>query len=454
MKNGPNRKMITKQNSTASDSAALARHLEAKLVRSQSAILASADDASLVEALIRDVVRERATDVHIDPYGDGFRVRLRVDGELYDAANVSGDDGVRLINQVKTLANIDPVVAFVPKRSRKTYALDERALDLRVTTTPCLGGEKIAIRVLDAANIVSRTDQLGLSAQHRTQLQSWLSGIEGMCVVTGPTGSGKTTMLYSMLHELRRLNRSIITIEDPVEYEVRGITQIQVDPKHDLSFNSGLAAMLRLDPDYLMVGEIRSSETARVALAAATTGHVVMTTLHSSDAVGTIVALRNWGLSGHDIADAIRVIVAQRLVRKLCVQCREKSPPNDDQRAWLQEHELEVPAEVWQPRGCPECHHRGYRGRTGVFEMWRLGDDDLEFIRRHENAASHYRNLSRQQHTFMLDDGYRKAIDGVTTVEELRRGRISASHLQAQNMPAGDQKQKRDLDNNKGEGHE
>jgi general secretion pathway protein E len=429
--------MTTIQHPTRSEQSSLARNLMAKLVRSQSADLDTTDDRSLVAALMQDVTRERATDVHIAPYGDGLRVRLRSDGELYDAANLSADDGTRLINQLKTMASLDPVAAFVPKRSRRTFKLDDHELDLRITTAPCLGGEKVAIRVLDPANIVSRTDQLGMSPAHRELLQSWLDSIEGMCVVTGPTGSGKTTMLYALLQELKLQNRNIITIEDPVEYDVHGVTQIQVNERHGLTFDTGLAAMLRLDPDYLLVGEVRSPDTARVALTAATSGHVIMTTLHSPDAVGAVIALRNWGLTGHEIADALRIVVAQRLVRTLCPHCREQTPPDDAQRQWYNDHALTPPAKTWRPRGCPECGQRGYAGRTGVFEMWRLSRDDLEFIRRHGDAGNLYRNLSEQDHVFMLDDGLAKVREGVTTIEEIQRSRVSLAHLQTSHAPAG-----------------
>jgi len=374
----------------------------------------------LVDALLRDVVRERSTDIHLDPHADSIRLRLRIDGIVHDAAVISHEQGLRLINQFKVLGNIDPVVLFTPEESRQTYVLDNHELDLRIASAACLNGEKMTIRVLDLHRVEQNIQNLGLAEDMLESIQYWMDNVEGMFLVTGPTGCGKTTTLYALLHTMKLLNRNIVTIEDPAEYDIDGVTQLQVDREHEFGFAEGIKAMLRLDPDYLLVGEIRDSESARSALDVAASGRVLLTTLHSRDAVGAVTSLRNWGLEDYEIATTLSFVVAQRLVRRLCPNCRYQAPPTEKQRNWLQAMELGVPDQVWHPGGCEQCKHIGYKGRTGVFEVWPLYDEDWDQLLSHKNEKEIRSRLAERGHRFLVADGAAKAAEGTTSIEELR----------------------------------
>jgi type II secretory ATPase GspE/PulE/Tfp pilus assembly ATPase PilB-like protein len=242
-----------------------------------------------------------------------------------------------------------------------------------------------------------------------------------MFLAAGPTGCGKTTTLYSLLHELKLSNRIIVTLEDPVEYLIDGITQIQIDMLHDLNFAEGAKSMLRLDPDFLMLGEIRDGTSAETAVNAAISGRVLLSTVHSRDAVGAITALRNWNLPDHEIAESLSVVVAQRLVRKLCPACRRKTKPNETEKRWLKSLYLKVPSTVWKAQGCKKCRDLGYDGRTGVFELWRLSSADYHAILEHVDEISLRESLAARGHRSVLEDAMDKVTEGVTSLEEVRR---------------------------------
>ena len=247
----------------------------------------------LGDVLLRDALRERATDVHLDPQADGVRVRFRIDGRLHDAASLSRDHGIHLIRHFKAISNLDPVNTLRLADARITYGLDGEDVDLRLACAPTVAGEKLSIRVLDRSRVEQRLDELGLSPQDDERIRQWLAGASGMFLVVGPTGSGKTTTAYALLHELKGHERSVVTIEDPVEYQVPGINQIPVDHHREMGFAEVLKGVLRLDPDYVRVGEIRDRAPARAAADASASGRVLMTTLHSPDAVGAVTSLRN-----------------------------------------------------------------------------------------------------------------------------------------------------------------
>jgi general secretion pathway protein E len=375
-----------------------------------------------VDALLRDALRESASDIHLDPHSDGLRVRLRIDGVMYDAALLAKQQGDRLINQFKTLADIDPVATFAPEEARIPYRVDDRRVDLRVTLAPCVEGSKFSIRVLERSSVEQHLDELGMREDDRESVERWLSGLSGMFVVTGPTGTGKTTTLYALLHELKLLDRSLITIEDPVEYQIDGINQIQIDESQGLTFARGIKTMLHLDPDYLLVGEMRDAVSARAAANAAATGRALMTTLHSADAVGTVTSLRNYGIEDHEIATNLAIVVAQRLVRTLCPECRTREKPTDDETRWLRANALDVPKETWHANGCSACRNTGFRGRTGLFEVWRLDEEDRDLILDGADALTIRDRLAGQGHSFLIADGLAKVEQGITTLSELRSG--------------------------------
>jgi len=374
----------------------------------------------LAECLLRDAWRERATDIHLDPQSGGMRVRFRIDSHILDAALLTPSQAARLVNQIKTLAGLDPIATFRPQEARWTYQMDEREVDVRVTTAPCISGHKMAIRVLDPQRVTEAIDELGLTRYHQQRISDWLDSINGMFLCAGPTGSGKTTTLYALLHQLKQRDRAIVTIEDPVEYQIDGISQMQVDPQRGFNFAEGLKAMLRLDPDYLMLGEIRDQASSRVAADASISGRVLLSTLHSRDAVSVVSAMRNWGLTGHEIAVSLSVVVAQRLVRRLCSNCCQRMEPSSATKRWLESLSLPIPAECWAPVGCEKCRQIGYYGAVGVFEVWRVDEDEYEWILHgvDEHALRH--RLMEKGHQPLLLDALQKAHEGITSIEELR----------------------------------
>lgn len=393
-----------------------ARLLEAALDRPAAG--EGVEGPSLSMPLLRDAIRQRASDIHVEPHGDGFRVRMRIDGIVLDGAVLTRDQGNLLINQLKVMAEMDPIPTVNPREGRRTTWVDDRELDLRITAAKCVSGERLAIRILDPGGVVQRIHEVGLSPAMLDELERWLGNVEGMFLVTGPTGSGKTTTLYAILHELKLLERTIMTIEEPVEYEIQGISQMQVE--RGLSFAAALKGVLRMDPDYLLMGEIRDGESARSAVDAAASGRVLMSTLHSRDAVGSVTSLRNWGMEDQEICATLSVVVAQRLVRRLCEKCRTLASPNETEVRWLRSMNLEIPEQVWHGTGCDACSQLGYAGRTGLFEIWRVDEDDYELILTHADERSIRQWLAAKRHKFLATDALAKAKAGVTSIEALR----------------------------------
>jgi general secretion pathway protein E len=382
---------------------------------------ASAEEPIEAQALLRDALDCRASDVHLDPGPDAITVRFRIDGVLIDVGRFAPEPGKRLINQLKTMAELDPVATFTPEQARFTIELDEAEYDLRLGLAPCMNGQKLTLRALEPNRVRQQIHQLGLRDADRESARQWLEREDGMLLVTGPTGSGKTTTLYAMLHEMKGLERNVMTIEEPVEYLIEGINQMQIDMEHGLNFAEGIHSMLRLDPDYMVVGEMRDEASARSAADAAVTGVPLLSTLHSRDAVGTITVLRNFGFKDHEIAAVLSVVVAQRLVRRLCEHCREQAEPSDEQKRWLESVGAEVPETVGRASGCEHCRNLGYLGRVGVFELWPLDHDDRAAILAHAPESELSRTIEqRDHHRHLLADGLEKASDGVTSLEELR----------------------------------
>jgi len=330
------------------------------------------DAEALASPLLADCVRERASDLHLDPEHDGLRVRLRVDGALVDAALLTHEEGQRLTNYLKTEAGVDPVRQFTPREARWSTDIGGEPLDIRMTAIPALHGVKLTLRLLYPQRIGHRLGDLGMARDEAAHIEAWLRSLSGMFAVAGPTATGKTTTLYALLHELRTHHRGIVTIEDPIEYGIDGICQVQVDERHDLTFQTGLKTMLRLDPDYMMLGEMRDDDSAQVALTAAIGGRIMLSTLHSRDAVSVVTSLRNWAIPNAEIAAGLAVVVSQRLIRKLCPHCRRETAVDPVDRRWLQRLKVPVPERAWEAPGCRQCHGLGFRGRTGIFEVWRL----------------------------------------------------------------------------------
>lgn len=375
----------------------------------------------LTDCLIDDAMRERATDIHLEPERDQICVRLRVDGLLHDAALLPRSVGGRLIGHIKALGQIDPIPLSRPADGRISYLHNGTDLNLRVACVPCIGGEKVSIRLLEAHRLEFSLTDLGLKKEHYATIERWLNNVSGMFLVVGATGSGKTTTLYALLHELKIFNQSVVTIEDPVEYRVDGITQMQVNDRRGLTFEQGVKAMLRLDPDFLLVGEVRDVSSAHAALEVAASGKTILSTLHSRDAAGAVTTLRNLQLKDYEIATALEVVVAQRLVRKLCSACRRKRAPTDSEKAWLRSAALPVPDTVWSAQECEKCQYTGYKGRTGLFEVWHLEDRFKQLVLEHASEAQLRTELRKGGVNPIMHDGVEKVIQGLTSLSELQR---------------------------------
>lgn len=371
-------------------------------------------------SLLRDAVRERASDIHLDTQVDGVLVRLRIDGAVLDGALLEHSIGKRLCNQFKVMCSLDPIAKYLPEEGRSTYEVDGCPLDLRMAHAPCLNGDKINVRILDPRLVPRALTQLGLHSTALEHMQDWLDDIHGILLVAGPTGSGKTTTLYALLNRLKLHSKNIVSIEDPVEFQVYGINHMQVDLKHGLGFPEGIKTILRMDPDYVMLGEIRDADSAKAAVLAAASGRPLLSTIHSRDATGVIDVLRNFNLNDHEISSHLVMVVAQRLVRLLCRECRKQGRPTRQEKRWLELLGKKVPAHVWHAKGCDACRGLGYKGRTGVFEVWRVSADDYSLILQGIDRKRLYEHLREQGHIFMLDDGLNKAADGITSLDELR----------------------------------
>jgi len=381
----------------------------------------SVEGIEFTEMLLQDAVRERVSDVHLEPHSSGISVRFRVDGVLLDTMSLPMDTGDHLMRHLKAICGLDPLPASRPASASRPVTIGDQVVDVRASVAPCIFGEKLVLRMMDVPQRRQRLERLGLGRDAEQKIREWLEHVTGTVVVCGPTGAGKTTTLYSLLNELKRRDRSVVTIEDPVEYRIEGITQVPVRRSHGIDFAEGLRASLRLDPDYLMLGEIRDQETATVAMTAAGTGRVLMTTLHSKDAVGVLTALRNWGIDDFQLASALRVVVAQRLIRTLCEECREQSEkPTNAERDWLDRVGREPPKQVWRATGCSECNNQGYAGRTGIFEVWRVDGTDAEEILLHQNDHVFRRRLAENGHAFLIDDALSKVAQGTTDIAEIR----------------------------------
>lgn len=373
--------------------------------------------SELMAALLEDAADHRATDIHLDPEAGAYCARFRVDGRLMVVALLETVQGHLLLRAFKGQAGLEPGFALLPQDGRTECEVAGMKYSLRIATAPSILGEKMAIRLLPQDVSLRPLKDLGLSEPDRQTVGEALKDFTGMILISGPTGAGKTTTLYSLVQELRRSDRAIVSIENPVECVLEGVTQIQVAEKQGLTFAEGLKGLLRLDPDVIILGEMRDEESARAALDAADSGHLLLSTLHARDASGTITALRNFGMADHEISASLSMVLAQRLVRKLCVACRQRFPSTEAERRWLTAHGQHVPSFTWQPVGCPECLHTGYRGRVGIFEVWKLATSDLELILAHADEHALRRHL-RKSTLSLLEDDLLKVEEGVTTVAE------------------------------------
>jgi type IV pilus assembly protein PilB len=383
----------------------------------------SAEDApviKLVHSILGQAVTEGASDIHFEPDEGDMRVRFRVDGVLHEAARVPKRMVAGVVSRVKIMSELDIAEKRLPQDGRVSINVEDRRVDLRITTLPTQRGEGCTIRILDQSQAMKTLDDLGMDGEARTRFEAAFKKPYGAILVTGPTGSGKTTSLYAALEQLNEVDKNIVTIEDPIEYRLSGINQIGVNRKAGLTFATGLRSVLRADPDVIMVGEIRDAETARIAIEAALTGHMVLTTLHTNDAPGAVTRLAKMGIESFLTSSAVDCVVAQRLARKLCAQCKRRVliPAQALQDAGFR---VATDLEAYEAVGCPRCGQIGYRGRIGLYSVMVMSDALKDMAVSNAPEQDLARTAREEGMLTLKEEGLIKVRAGITTVEEVAR---------------------------------
>jgi general secretion pathway protein E len=384
-------------------------------------LLESDDDAPiirLINALLAQALREGASDIHLEAYENRSVIRYRVDGMLRDVMTPPRALHAALVSRIKVMASLDIAEKRLPQDGRITLRVAGRPVDVRVSTLPTGHGERVVLRLLDKQHGRLELEALGMNPTTLNELDSLVRAPHGIILVTGPTGSGKTTTLYAALSRLDASKLNIMTVEDPIEYDLDQISQTHVNPRIDLTFARALRAILRQDPDVVMIGEIRDLETAQIAVQASLTGHLVLATLHTNDALGAVTRLADMGVEPYLLATSLIGVLGQRLVRRLCPACKRAAPLDNAEMAALAAHPVE---QVMHAVGCPACNHTGYRGRTGVYELFALNDAARRLI--HEGASESVLRdeAARNGWISLYEDGLRWVAAGETTLEEVMR---------------------------------
>ena len=389
---------------------------------SEDELVNSAPIRKLVNMVLLLAIKDQASDIHMEPFEDEFKIRVRSDGVLYEMVPPPRHLGNAITTRIKVMANLDIAERRLPQDGRIELNVGGNPVDLRVSVLPTMFGESVVLRVLDRTVVQLDLEKIGMDPTTLARFRELIKLPNGIILVTGPTGSGKTTTLYSALNELNEIDTKIITTEDPIEYDIDGLVQIQVNPDIDVTFANVLRSILRHDPDKILVGEIRDYETAEIAVQSALTGHLVFSTLHTNDAPSSITRLRDMGIPPFLITATVEGILAQRLVRRICTECRTQFEPSDELLL-----ELQLPVEqarrynFYYGKGCQRCNNSGYKGRTGIFELMTITDDIRDLISANASTDD-MRNLARAQGmTTLREAGLRLIFDGVTTIDEVVR---------------------------------
>jgi type IV pilus assembly protein PilB len=387
-------------------------------------------DAAPIRKLLNMVlllaIKDQASDIHLEPFEDEFKIRVRADGVLFEMVPPPRHLANAIVSRVKIMSNLDIAERRLPQDGRIELNVGGNSVDLRVSVLPTLFGESVVMRVLDRTVVQLDLNKIGMDPSTLAKFRMITNRPNGIILVTGPTGSGKTTTLYSVLNEMNEITTKIITTEDPVEYEIYGLIQVPVNPDIEVTFANVLRAILRHDPDIILVGEIRDYETAEIAIQSALTGHVVFSTLHTNDAPTAITRLRDMGVPPFLITATVEAVLAQRLVRKICVECRTQFEPSDELLM-----ELQLPLaqarkyKFYYGKGCPRCNNMGYKGRTGIHELIDVNDDIRDLVST-EASVDEIRNLARAQGmTSLRESGLKLIFDGVTTIDEVVRETVT-----------------------------
>jgi len=383
--------------------------------------LAGLSTSNILEMVMAGGIKIGASDIHLEPEEKTVRIRYRMDGVLSDVVEIDPESYQKVLSRIKINSGLKLNIHNAPQDGRFTVNYLQKIIEIRTSVLPGSYGENVVMRILDPEGIKQKIEDLGLSESNLKLIKNLLQKTTGAILTTGPTGSGKTTTLYAFINQVNEPGLKIITIEDPVEYHVDGISQTQVDPAKGYTFAGGLRAIVRQDPDVILVGEIRDGETAEIAMQAALTGHLVFSTLHTNDAAGAIPRLIDLGVKPVSIAPALNAVMAQRLVRKLCQECKKKRALAKEEITKLGTITKGSTLEIFDPGQCAECNFSGYRGRIGVFEIFEV-DDEMENLILKSPAVSEMREAAMKKGMVtMLQDGYLKVLEGITSLEEVQR---------------------------------
>ena len=385
----------------------------------------SNDDApiiKLVNVIIGEAVKKRASDIHVEPLENKFRVRYRIDGVLHEVPAPPQRLQGSVISRLKIMAGMDIAEKRLPQDGRINLKLDKKELDLRVSSLPGIHGESVVMRILDKSGFIATIEDLGFLPDQRKNLERLINLPNGMILVTGPTGSGKTTTLYAALSHINQKERKVITIEDPVEYQLDGINQVQVRPQIGLTFANGLRSMLRQAPDIIMVGEIRDMETAQISIQAALTGHLIFSTLHTNDASSAVTRLVDMGIKTYLVASTLQGVLAQRLVRTICPACRAAYKPSKEEKEVLSLTPEELKDfELYKGNGCSSCSETGFKGRIGIFELLIITDEIREMILSNASSSEIWQKAHKIGGKSLKEDGLEKVKRGYTSIQEVMR---------------------------------
>ncbi len=376
----------------------------------------------LLNLVLLQAIRDKASDIHFEPFEDEYKMRYRIDGVLYEMVPPPKHIAVALSSRIKVMANLDIAERRLPQDGRIPLVVGGNPVDLRVSVLPTMFGESVVLRILDRTQVDLSLDKLGLQPKELDMVETLIHKPNGIVIVTGPTGCGKTTTLYSALKELNTIDRKVITTEDPVEYDIDGLIQCQMQEDIGLTFAKCLRSILRQDPDVVMVGEVRDLETAQISIQASLTGHLVFTTLHTNDAPGTVARLIDLGLETFLITATIEGVVAQRLVRRICQNCKTPYDPPEESlmEIGLSPEEVEG-KKFFYGKGCEQCHNTGYKGRTGIYEIMTFNDDIRELIMNNASTSVIRDAARKNDMTLLRENGIQLIYDGITTIEEVVR---------------------------------
>ena len=380
--------------------------------------VASAPVVRLVNSMISHAVKANASDIHIEPTKNELRVRFRIDGDLTEVMHSSMSAHSAIVTRIKIIGQMDIAEKRIPQDGRVEVTIDGKEIDLRLSILPTVYGEKVVLRILGSQTEAKNVEELGFTEENLEMFKKIISSPNGVILVSGPTGSGKTTTLYTVLKELNKPNVNIITVEDPVEYKMDGITQVQVNPKANLTFAAGLRSILRQDPDIILIGEIRDSETAEIAIRAAITGHLVLSTIHTNDAASSVARLVDMGIEPFLVSSAVVGIIAQRLVKCICPRCKTEYRPDHNEMMQLKLKEIQP---LYKGAGCPACNFSGYQKRVAIHEVLVVTKEIRDLIDRRASIDQIKQMISRYGTTSLRDNCRQLVLDGITTTAELAR---------------------------------